>query len=53
LSHCWSLAVEEQFYYLVWPTVLFVSPTSLPWLCGALIAAALPVRTMFLGEHKA
>ncbi|HET9930615.1 MAG TPA: acyltransferase [Polyangiaceae bacterium] len=42
--HFWSLAVEEQFYW-VWPFVVYaLDARKLSWLCGALAAGALVVR---------
>ncbi len=42
--HFWSLAVEEQFYW-VWPFVVYaLDARKLVWLCAALAASALVVR---------
>ena len=40
LDVLWSLAVEEQFYF-VWPFVIFfLSETAMAWVAGALVLAA-------------
>lgn len=47
--HFWSLAVEEQFYW-VWPFVVYaLDARKLVWLCGALAVAALVVRIAAFG----
>jgi peptidoglycan/LPS O-acetylase OafA/YrhL len=48
LSHCWSLAVEEQFY-LIWPfVVLTLSTDRLMRVCGVLVASALITRLVMV-----
>lgn len=48
LGHCWSLAVEEQFY-LVWPLVVrWLSNRRLTQLCGLLAIAALALRVTLM-----
>ena len=47
--HFWSLAVEEQFYF-IWPAVIALTPTRrLVAVCTALIVAALVFRIVMLG----
>lgn len=49
LGHCWSLAVEEQFY-LVWPLVVrWLGNRRLTQLCTLLALAALVLRVILLG----
>ncbi len=54
LGVTWSLAIEEQFYF-VWPSVVyFCSPRELKRLTGALFVTALVCRAVFsLGLHLA
>ena len=48
LDHFWSLAIEEHFY-LVWPAVIyFLSRTAALRICGALFAASVLARTVWL-----
>ena len=46
----WSLAVEEQFYF-IWPLVVSLLPEkTIAWICFIGVACALPLRT-FLSLH--
>jgi peptidoglycan/LPS O-acetylase OafA/YrhL len=48
LSHLWSLAIEEQFYF-VWPLIVwFCPPKRLGWICGTIAVLALGCR-VYLG----
>jgi peptidoglycan/LPS O-acetylase OafA/YrhL len=52
LSHCWSLAVEEQFYLVLPFVVLLMRPVALPWVLGGLICLAPMLRSHWLtGDH--
>jgi len=44
LGHLWSLAIEEQFYF-VWPLIVWLCPKKkLVWLCGSVALASLALR---------
>jgi len=46
-AHFWSLAIEEQFYF-VWPLVVLLSPKKArPWVAGTLFALCVGSRTFF------
>jgi peptidoglycan/LPS O-acetylase OafA/YrhL len=46
LGHLWSLAIEEQFYF-VWPAVVWLCPRkALPWVCVALAVACAGLRVI-------
>jgi peptidoglycan/LPS O-acetylase OafA/YrhL len=53
LNHLWSLNIEEQFY-LVWPLLVFwLGRRRLLWLCAALIAGCLALRSMLFAGGTA
>jgi peptidoglycan/LPS O-acetylase OafA/YrhL len=44
LAHFWSLAIEEQFYF-VWPlTVWLVRPRAIPWIAGIVAGLSAIIR---------
>jgi peptidoglycan/LPS O-acetylase OafA/YrhL len=50
-GHFWSLAVEEQFYW-IWPiVVLFVKPQRLVWVAVGIFASAVLLRIAFVDTH--
>jgi peptidoglycan/LPS O-acetylase OafA/YrhL len=49
LGHFWSLAIEEQFYW-VWPLIVWrTRPARLPYVAAGAIAAAVLLRTCLYG----
>lgn len=52
LAHCWSLAVEEQFY-LLWPPIVFaIRLRTLVWLCVLMAGAALFIRVWIVATGR-
>jgi peptidoglycan/LPS O-acetylase OafA/YrhL len=49
-AHCWSLAIEEQFYF-VWPTVFLL--TNMKWRIGlvSMVLLAGPIARQWLYQH--
>ena len=44
LTHFWSLAIEEQFYF-VWPFIVWaVRPRAIPWIAGIVAALSAIIR---------
>ncbi|MGO9404053.1 MAG: acyltransferase family protein [Terriglobales bacterium] len=53
LAHFWSLAVEEQFYF-VWPLVIWVvRPRAIPWVASAVAALAALIRLAWVAHSGA
>jgi peptidoglycan/LPS O-acetylase OafA/YrhL len=51
LSHLWSLAIEEQFYW-IWPFVLHrLSIRQVLWVCIAVAVVSLLIRLGMLASH--
>ena len=48
LGHLWSLAVEQQYYLVFAPLVLFTPRARLPALCVALVAVSVVAHIFFL-----
>jgi len=52
-GHFWSLAVEQQYYFLFAPAALWVSASRLPMLCLALLMVSIAAHVILLERHAA
>jgi peptidoglycan/LPS O-acetylase OafA/YrhL len=49
-AHCWSLAIEEQFYWL-WPILVFVAPLRrLRWMTFVILLSQPLIRFLFIAN---
>ncbi|RUO97870.1 acyltransferase [Hyphomicrobium sp.] len=52
LGHLWSLAVEQQYYALFAPIVLFLPRRWLPGICAGLLAVSVGANGYFLAQGR-
>jgi peptidoglycan/LPS O-acetylase OafA/YrhL len=50
LAHFWSLAIEEQFYF-VWPFIVWVvRPRAVPWIAGTVAGLSATIRLAWVAH---